>query len=149
MSTAVNPILLSITTVQHDFEAVVTDVREGTVPFEDFWISCYHQGESSVHGKIRAELDEKDRHLVLLKGRDGVQIEQGDQVCFGSRFTVPSRYSRNDFVLVKHSYLVSCPQLCVTKTRVVVPSRTYASPKTNPDPRIVCIHHTFDNITAL
>jgi len=81
MSTATNPIFLPITTVQHDFEVVVTDVREGTVPSEDFWISCYHQNEPSVHGKVRAELDGKDRHLVLLNGRDGVQIERGDQVC--------------------------------------------------------------------
>ena len=75
-----NPIFLPITTVQHDFETVVTDVREGTVPSEDFWISCYHQNEPSVHGKVRAELDEGDRHLVLLKGREGVQIERGDLV---------------------------------------------------------------------
>ena len=84
MNTAANPIFLPITTVQHDFEAVATDVREGTVPSEDFWISCYHQNEPSVHGKVRAELDEKDRHLVLLEGRDGVQIERGGQVRFGS-----------------------------------------------------------------
>lgn len=84
MNTAANPILLSITTVQHDFEAVVTDVREGTVSSEDFWVSCYRQNEPSVHGKVRAELDERDRHLVLLKGRDGVQIERGEQVRSGS-----------------------------------------------------------------
>lgn len=84
MSTTAIPILLSTTTVQHDFEAVVTDVREGTVPSEDFWISCYRQNQPSVHGKVRAELDEKDRHLVLLKGRDGVQIERGEQVRYGS-----------------------------------------------------------------
>jgi hypothetical protein len=80
MSTTANPIFLPITTVQHDFETVVTDVREGTVSTEDFWISCYQQNEPSVHGKVRAELDEKDRRLVLLEGRDGVQIERGDQV---------------------------------------------------------------------
>lgn len=62
----------------------MTDVREGTVPSEDFWISCYHQNEPSVHGKVRAELDEGNRHLVLLKGRDGVQIERGDLVRIGS-----------------------------------------------------------------
>jgi len=84
MGAALNPIFLPITTVQHDFEVVVTDVREGTVPSEDFWISCYHQNEPSVHGKVRAELDEGDRHLVLLNGRDGVQIERGDLVRIGS-----------------------------------------------------------------
>jgi len=84
MGTAMNPIFLPITTVQHDFEAVMTDVREGTVPSEDFWISCYHQNKPSIHGKVRAELDEGDRHLVLLEGRDGVHIERGDLVRIGS-----------------------------------------------------------------
>ncbi|KAF9652621.1 WD40 repeat-like protein [Thelephora ganbajun] len=113
MGTVANPIFLPIATVQHDFETVVTDVREGTVPFEDFWISCYHQNEPSVHGKVRAELDEKDRHLVLLKGRDGVQIERGDQ-------------------------------LSITKTRVVVPNRTYVSPKINLNPRVPTQITAFD-----
>lgn len=122
MSTTASPIFLSTAAVQHDFETVVTDVREGTVSSEDFWISCYHQNEPSVHGKVRAELDEKDRHLVLLKGRDGVQIERGGQ----------------------HSYLVSCPQLGITKTRVTVPSRTYPSPKTNSDPRVPAKITAFD-----
>jgi hypothetical protein len=84
MGTAANPISLPIATVQHDFETVMTDVREGTVPSEDFWISCYHQNEPSVHGKVRAELDERDRRLVLLEGRDGVKIERGDLVRIGS-----------------------------------------------------------------
>ena len=94
MDTAVNPIFLPITTVQHDFETVVRDVREGTVPSEDFWISCYHQNEPSVHGKVRAELDERDRHLVLLKGRGGVQIERGDLVRIGSNLRPVRRLSR-------------------------------------------------------
>lgn len=89
MSATVNPIFLPITTVQHDFEAVVTDVREGVVPSEDFWISCYHQNKPSVHGKVRAELDETDRNLVLLEGRDGIQIERGE-VRVGSNLTPQS-----------------------------------------------------------
>jgi proteasomal ATPase-associated factor 1 len=136
MTTTANPIFLSITTVQHDFETVVTDVREGTVPSEDFWISCYHQNEPSVHGKVRAELDEKERHLVSLKGRDGVQIERGEQVRFGSNPRLATDTQGNPFT-VQNSYLVSCPQLGIAKTRVTVPSRTYASPKTNPNPQIV------------
>jgi proteasomal ATPase-associated factor 1 len=142
MSTATNPIFLSITTVQHDFQAVATDVREGTVPSEDFWISCYHQNEPSIHGKVRTELDQNDRHLVLFKGRDGVQIERpgGDQVRFGPNLR-PATYSQSPpFPPAKHSYLVSCPRLGITKSRVVVPNRTYPSPKTNPDPRIVRPH---------
>ena len=76
----------------------MTDVREGTVTFEDFWISCYHKNEPSVHGKVRAELDEKDRHLVLLKGRDGVQIERGDQVGIGPNLH-PATDSQAGFLL--------------------------------------------------
>ena len=98
MTTAANPISLPITTVQHDFETVLTDVREGTVTSEDFWISCYHKNEPSVHGKVRAELDEKDRQLVSLKGRDGVQIERGDQVRTGPYF-LPATQILKGFLL--------------------------------------------------
>ena len=84
----------------------MTDVREGTVPSEDFWISCYRQSEPSVHGKVRAELDEKDRHLVLLKGRDGVEIERGDQVWIRSNLVPPHRLStRNFFKALLFRYL--------------------------------------------
>ena len=96
-----NPIFLPITTVQHDFETVVTDVREGTVPSEDFWISCYHQNEPSVHGKVRAELEENDRHLVLLKGRDGVQIERGDLVRLGSNLHPATRTLKTKHLFCK------------------------------------------------
>jgi len=139
MTASTNPIFLPITTVQHDFEAVVTDVREGTVPFEDFWISCYHQNEPSVHGKVRAELDEEDRHLVLLKGKDGVQIERGELVRIRSNLGLATQSAKVTFC-TKHSYFVSCSQLSTTKTRVVVPNRTYPSPKTNSNSRIVGLH---------
>lgn len=135
MTTTANPIFLPIATIQHDFEAVVTDVREGTVPSEDFWISCYHQDEPSVHGKVRAELDETDRNLVLLHGRDGVQIERGE-VRAGSNLPLVTNSQAEP---PKHSYFVSCPQLGITKSRVTVPSRTYSPPEANPNPQIVCL----------
>ena len=112
------------------------------MPSEDFWISCYHQNEPSVHGKVRAELDEQDRHLVLLEGRGGVEIERGDQVRIGSNLIYPAtRLLKAKHCFAKHSYFVSCPQLGITKTRAVVPNRTYASPKTNANPRIVRLHN--------
>jgi len=55
----------------------------------------------------------------------------------------PSRYidlQGETSSFVKHSYFVSCPQLSITKTRVAIPNRTYASPKTNVNPRIVRPH---------
>ena len=108
MSTAANPIFLPITTVQHDFETVMTDVREGTVPSEDFWISCYRQNEPSVHGKVQTELDEKDRHLVLLKGRDGVQIERGDQVCTRSNLRPATQALKAKLFLYCKALLFCC-----------------------------------------
>jgi proteasomal ATPase-associated factor 1 len=69
------PITLPVATIQHDFQSVIIDVREGTVPFEDFWISCYRPDCPSVHGQVRVELDESDRTKVQLKSRDGVEIQ--------------------------------------------------------------------------
>ena len=118
----------------------MTDVREGTVFSEDFWISCYRQNEPSVHGKVRAELDGKDRHFVSLKGRDGVEIKRGEQVRCGSTIRPPLVLKDKLFLSpLKRSYLVSCPQLGITETRVTVPTRTYTPSNTNSNPRIVCI----------
>jgi len=75
MSSSIKPITLPITTIQHDFQSVIVDVREGTVPFEDFWISCYRLNQPSVHGRVRAELDGSDRTQVQLQTRDGVEIQ--------------------------------------------------------------------------
>jgi hypothetical protein len=74
MDSKVTSITLPIATVQHDFQSVITDVREGIVPSEEFWISCYKLNEPSVHGKVHAELDETDRNSVTLQSRDGVEI---------------------------------------------------------------------------
>ena len=72
--------VLPICTVQHDFQTVVKDVLDGLVPEDTFWVSCYKQGEPSVHGKATATLDERDRNLVLYEGRDGVQFRSHGQV---------------------------------------------------------------------
>ena len=72
--------VLPICTIQHDFQAVVQDVLDGSVPEDTFWVSCYKQGEPSVHGKATAALDERDRNLVLYEGRDGVKFRSHGQV---------------------------------------------------------------------
>lgn len=69
-----SPIILPSITIQHDFPSVITDVREGTVPSEEFWISCYKLQEHSVHGKTLVELDDTDRNQINLKSREGVEI---------------------------------------------------------------------------
>ena len=47
------PLSVPQVTVQHDFLAVVDDVRAGTVESEDFWVSVYLSEKPSVHGKVR------------------------------------------------------------------------------------------------
>ncbi|OJT06388.1 Proteasomal ATPase-associated factor 1 [Trametes pubescens] len=70
--------VLPICTVQHDFNVVVKDVRDGLVPEDTFWVSCYKFGEPSVHGKAVAALDEHNRNLVLYQGRDGVDFKASE-----------------------------------------------------------------------
>ncbi|KZV88425.1 hypothetical protein EXIGLDRAFT_696669 [Exidia glandulosa HHB12029] len=48
---------LPYTTVQHDFPSVISDVRESVIASEDFWISCYREGSTSVHGKVNVSHD--------------------------------------------------------------------------------------------
>lgn len=68
------PIVLPISTVQPDFESIITDVEDGMVPEDSFWVSCYKTGENSVHGKVRLTLNEHDRNVVDYEGQDGVQF---------------------------------------------------------------------------
>ena len=73
------PITLPITTVQPDFESLITDVRDGVVPEEVFWVSCYKTGEDSVHGKAHLVLNEQNRNLVDYEGQNGVEFT-GDEL---------------------------------------------------------------------
>jgi len=62
-------------TVQHDFLAVVDDVRAGTVESEDFWVSVYLSEKPSVHGKVRlsrSNNNEDDGSSICFEARDGV-----------------------------------------------------------------------------
>ena len=64
---------IPIVTIQHDFETVIADVRDGTVVSEDFWISCYKSGEISVHGKVKASMDNGQ---LEMNNREGVKLER-------------------------------------------------------------------------
>lgn len=72
--------ILPICTIQPDFEVLVNDVRDGLVPEETFWLSCYKAGEPSVHGKVRLSLNERDRSKVDYEGVDGVAFREGSEV---------------------------------------------------------------------
>ena len=79
-------IILPICTVQHDFPTVVQDVLHGTVPNDKFWVSCYKQGDSSVHGHVTATLDDHDRNKMLFEGHDGVAFKEHGKVSSRDRF---------------------------------------------------------------
>ena len=72
------PIVLPIATVRTDFESLITDVKDGIVPEETFWVSCYKTGEDSVHGKVHLVLDERNRDLVHYEGLNGIQFVGDD-----------------------------------------------------------------------
>lgn len=77
MST-LEPIILPIATVQPTFHEVIHEVDQGIVPEESFWVSCYKEGEPSIHTKVLAELDPHDRDQVNLTSQDkNVTINAG------------------------------------------------------------------------
>lgn len=67
---------LPIVNVQHDFQNVIADVQDGLAP-EDFWVSCYKTGSTSVHGKVRVTKEGGD---VQLASRLGVEFTRGQRV---------------------------------------------------------------------
>ena len=69
------PVILPIINAQHDFNTVIADVQDGTVRQEDFWVSCYKKGETSVHGKVEVRKGEHSREPELF-GR-GVEFTRG------------------------------------------------------------------------
>lgn len=75
-------LLLPIITIQPTFLTVISEVNSGIIPFDFFWISCYKESLPSVHTKVRVQLDETDRNVVLLEPQDTqVQIRhQGNTV---------------------------------------------------------------------
>ncbi|KAF5329606.1 hypothetical protein D9619_009407 [Psilocybe cf. subviscida] len=97
-------IVLPVLTVQNSFSEVIKEVQDGFTPYDRFWVSCYKASEPSVHTKIRAELDDRDRNLVLLKSEeDGVDIKRESS----------------------GSYSISCRSLGLPPTTVITPVQEY------------------------
>lgn len=86
-----NVITLPIANIQHDFQNVVSDVRDGTIVAEDIWLSCYKIGSQSVHGKVRVELGERrdgksGSRAVELASRDGVHLGKAERVSIKANY---------------------------------------------------------------
>ena len=69
MTTSV--LTLPVASIQHTFPEVLQEVEDGILPSDKFWVSCYKTSERSVHAKVSAELDDRDRNLVVLKVIEG------------------------------------------------------------------------------
>jgi uncharacterized protein YjlB len=84
-----NIITLPRVTVQHDISAVIEDVRDGIVTngWEDAWVSCYHEGKTSVHGKVR---------ISRLPG--GVSFDARDGIEWHGASTVSNVKKRMDMI---------------------------------------------------
>ncbi len=67
---------LPIVNVQNDFQNVIADVQDG-LGSEDFWVSCYKTGSTSVHGKVRVS---KEGSEVKLSSISGVEFIRGQRV---------------------------------------------------------------------
>ena len=74
-----NPLTLPYITIQHTLQLVISDVDNGLVEEEDIWLSCYHTGKSSVHGKVKVMLGETSRQ-VEFKPSGGVEFERNGEV---------------------------------------------------------------------
>ena len=79
-----SPVTLPTATIQDDFATVLSEVHAGIIPSEDIWLSCYKDGEPSIHGKINVSLHEQDRDRLELVGRGGVELTRKSQVSFSS-----------------------------------------------------------------
>jgi hypothetical protein len=89
-----SPVTLPAATIQDDFTTVLSEVHAGIIPSENIWLSCYKDGEPSVHGKISVSLHEKDRDRVELVAAGGVKLTRTSQVSIllgGKAFICPIR----------------------------------------------------------
>lgn len=85
MNTFSTPIILPIVSIQHDFQTVISDVKDNTVAEEAFWVSCYKTGQTSVHGKVHVSLAERADALMgdramILQSKNGIQFEKANGV---------------------------------------------------------------------
>ncbi|PFH45833.1 hypothetical protein AMATHDRAFT_71058 [Amanita thiersii Skay4041] len=101
------PEILPIVNIQPSLPTVVYDVSEGLVPEEEVWISCYRAGHDSVHARLQAMLDQKNRSLVRLVPKRTADVQA---------YLRPGE---------PRTYDVSCQSLKIPSTKVIVPSQEY------------------------
>ncbi|KAJ7612085.1 WD40 repeat-like protein [Roridomyces roridus] len=100
------PTKLPVVTVQPTFLQVIREVRDGIVPSDTFWISCYNHPAPSIHSKVRVTLDDVNRDAVHFEPSAGVEIKD----------------------IGRDEYVVSAPKFGVPETRIRTPTFPYADP---------------------
>ncbi|KAF8504543.1 WD40 repeat-like protein [Russula emetica] len=109
-----SPVTLPTATIQDDFTTVLSEVHAGIIPSESIWLSCYKDGEPSIHGKISVSLHEQDRDRVELVGRGGVEL---------TRSTSQFRYTAR------------CSELGINSVDFISPREVYADPSHSDEKR--------------
>lgn len=101
---------LPIVNVQNDFQNVIADVQDG-LGSEDFWVSCYKTGSSSVHGKVRVS---KEGSEVKLSSISGVEFIRGQ----------------------RSLHTAACSELSISPTRIRVPRRVVRDAESSDPARV-------------
>ncbi|KAJ7494298.1 WD40-repeat-containing domain protein [Mycena galericulata] len=102
---------LPVVTIQPTFLEVIEEVRNGIVPSDTFWLSCYNSSEPSIHSKVRVSLDDVNRDVIQLEPSEGVEIKD----------------------VGKNNYVVSSSKLAFPDTKILTPAHQYADPiRANP-----------------
>ncbi|KAH9177707.1 WD40 repeat-like protein [Lactarius sanguifluus] len=100
------PVTLPTATIQDDFTTVLSEVHAGIIPSESIWLSCYKDGEPSVHGKVAIGLHEQDRDRIELTGVGGVELTRTSQFRYTAR----------------------CSHLGIDSVEFISPTEVYADP---------------------
>ncbi|KJA26658.1 hypothetical protein HYPSUDRAFT_52490 [Hypholoma sublateritium FD-334 SS-4] len=101
---ATSVLTLPVASIQNTFPEVLQEVEDGIIQSDKFWVSCYKTSERSVHAKVSAELDDRDRNLVVLKViEDDVEISKD----------------------ASGNYTIACEPLNIPPTKVLTPYQEY------------------------
>lgn len=111
-------VVLPLITVQDDFQTVIADVQDATVPQESFWISCYKQNCESVHGRVSVQPKQGRLHGITTTTGSGLDL-------------IPDKV---EFRTDQHNvYFVACPPLSIPPTKLRVPRQVIGQPSQKPN----------------
>jgi len=129
-----NIVVLPRVTVQHDISTVIEDVRDGLVAegWEDIWVSCYHEGKTSIHGKVRIS---RSAVGISFEPREGIEWHGTSTVRKPAELFViiidhifhTSPLHNSAIISLQAEFRVACPGLNVPAKPIRLPKHVYKS----------------------